>query len=268
MKNRFLYPVLLIVTFGAGYFLSPEKQADFSSAVFIDLTHVFYPGIPHGEGLRGEKLETLYGYDPGDGSMGSGALIHYYQLVGQWGTHVDAPAHFIKGKRYLDEIPPNEMLLPLVILDIHKKVEKNPDYQVSLADVRAWEGRHGPIPEKSFVALRTDWSKRWPDQKKMLNMDKDNISHTPGWSRAVLDYLLQQRHITAIGHETMDTDRGIDASAMNFALESYFLRHNKYQIEMMTNLDKLPESGALIMASWPKPRHGSGFPARVIAILP
>jgi len=268
MIPRLLYLAVLLAALFTGYFLAPDKTRDFSSAKFIDLTHTFSPGIPGGEGLKGEEVETLYGYDPGDGTMGSGALINYYHLVGQWGTHVDAPAHFIKGKRYLDEIPVSEMLLPLVVLDIHKKVENNPDYQVSLADVRAWEGRHGPIPEKSFVALRTDWSKRWPDQKKMLNMDKDNISHTPGWSREVLDYLLQERHITAIGHETMDTDRGIDASQMNFTLESYFLGHNKYQVEMMTNLDRLPESGAMIMASWPKPRHGSGFPARVVAILP
>jgi kynurenine formamidase len=34
----------------------------------------------------------------------------------------------------------------------------------------------------------------------------------------------------------------------------------------MNNLDKVPETGALIMASWPKARGGSGFPARVVAI--
>ncbi len=272
MIKRLLYLVLLFAALLTGYFLAPAKKpdfsSDFSSARFVDLTHAFYPGIPHGEGLKGEKVETLYSYAPGVGSMGHGALIYYYSFPGQWGTHVDAPAHFIKGKRFLDQIPPQEMLLPLVVLDIHKEVEKNPDYQVSLADVRQWEKRHGPIPKNSFVALRSDWSKRWPDQQKMQNRDKNNISHTPGWSRAVLEFLLQKRHITAIGHETGDTDPGIDASRMKFPLERYFLSHNKYQIELMTNLDKVPESGAMIIASWPKPRHGSGFPARVIAIIP
>ncbi|HEC01072.1 MAG TPA: cyclase family protein, partial [Sphingomonadales bacterium] len=46
------------------------------------------------------------------------------------------------------------------------------------------------------------------------------------------------------------------------------LSHDKYQIEMMTNLDKLPQTGAMIVASWPKASQGSGFPARVFAIIP
>jgi hypothetical protein len=41
-----------------------------------------------------------------------------------------------------------------------------------------------------------------------------------------------------------------------------------YQIELLTNLDKVPESGAIVVVSFPKPKGGSGFPARVFAILP
>ncbi len=267
IKNP-IYIIILAISLFIGYSIAPERKQDFSSAKYIDLTHSFHPNIPHGPGLKVQQIETLFHYDPGVGTMGHGALIHFYQLPGQWGTHVDAPAHFIKGKRYLDDIPVNDMVLPLVVIDIHEKAESNPDYQISLADVRDWERRNGPIPEKSFVALRTDWSKRWPDQKKIQNKDKYDTSHYPGWSHDVLAYLAQERNITAIGHETPDTDPGIDASKFNFALEIYFLSQNKYQIEMMTNLDKLPETGAMIIASWPKAYQGSGFPARVFAIIP
>ena len=76
--------------------------------------------------------------------------------VGQWGTHVGPPAHFHDGPRSVDEIDPKEFVLPLVVLDVHKQVERNPDYVVSLADVKAWEARHGRIPQHAFVALRTD----------------------------------------------------------------------------------------------------------------
>jgi hypothetical protein len=34
------------------------------------------------------------------------------------------------------------------------------------------------------------------------------------------------------------------------------------------NLDQVPEAGALVVVSFPKPKGGSGFPARVFAILP
>jgi kynurenine formamidase len=36
----------------------------------------------------------------------------------------------------------------------------------------------------------------------------------------------------------------------------------------MANLDKVPPTGALIVASFPKLKDGSGFPARCFAILP
>jgi kynurenine formamidase len=40
-----------------------------------------------------------------------------------------------------------------------------------------------------------------------------------------------------------------------------------YQIEMLANLDQVPEHGALVIVAFPKPSQGSGFPA-LIAILP
>jgi kynurenine formamidase len=84
----------------------------------------------------------------------------------------------------------------------------------------------------------------------------------------VLSYLDEDRDIAAIGHETPDTDPGAVASGSVFPLESYHLQQDKYQIEMLSNLDKVPEFGALIIAAWPKAQDASGFPARVFALLP
>jgi kynurenine formamidase len=84
----------------------------------------------------------------------------------------------------------------------------------------------------------------------------------------VLRYLYDVRHITASGHETTDTDPGVAASHDDYSLESWILHRNHYQIELLANLDKVPQAGALAIVTFPKPRGGSGFPARVIAILP
>jgi kynurenine formamidase len=51
-------------------------------------------------------------------------------------------------------------------------------------------------------------------------------------------------------------------------MEYYVLSTNHYQIELLTNLDQVPEFGALVVATFPKPKNGTGFPARVFAILP
>jgi kynurenine formamidase len=198
----------------------------------------------------------------------AGFQAQRYSFVGQLGTHFDAPAHFVAGLRTVDQIDVREMLLPLVVLDVHAQVEADPDYTVTLDDVRAWESRNGLIPAGAFVALRTDWSKRWLDTAAFCNRDALGAARTPGWSFEVLAYLYEECGITASGHETINTDPGIFTAYDSYPLERYILSHNRYQIELLTNLDQVPESGALVVAAFPKPQGGDGFPARVFAIVP
>ena len=239
-----------------------RAYATLHAARFVDLTHGFRPGIPHWTGYRDETVEPLFTREK------DGFLAQRFSLFGQWGTHVDAPAHFIAGGRTVDQIRPEEMLLRLVVLDIHAQAARDPDYVVTMADVRAWEARHGPIPAGAFVALRTDWSKRWPDDRAIHNPDAKGVFHYPGWSLPVLRYLYEQRHIGASGHETTDTDPGLATSKDDYSLERYVLSTDHYQIELLDHLDQVPEAGALVLVSSPKPVGGSGFPARVIAIAP
>jgi len=247
----------------------PAKPASLGAALavlkahrFVDLTHAFGPGIPHWKGMPDESVKTLYTIEK------DGFHIEQFCHVGQWGTHVDPPAHFHAGLRSVDQIDPSEMIMPLVVLDVHAKVAKNPDYVLTLDDVRAWETRHGRIPKGAFVAMRTDWSKRWPDNAALANRDAQGIDHYPGWSKEVLQLLYEERGITASGHETTDTDPGLATSKDDYSLESYILGTNHYQIELLANLDQVPEAGGVVIVSFPKPLDGSGFPARVIAIVP
>ncbi len=239
-----------------------EVYATLASKRFVDLTHTFGPSTPHWKGFGEEAVKNLYTIKK------DGFLVQQFTHVGQWGTHIDAPAHFHEGLRTVDQIPPKEMLLPLVVIDVHAKVAANPDYTLALDDVHAWEAKHGRIPQHAFVAMRTDWSKRWPSQDAMQNLDAAGVAHYPGWSKEVLRFLYEDRGITASGHETTDTDPGIATSKDDYSLESYLLGLNHYQIEMLANLDQVPEAGALVMVTWPKQEGGTGFPARVIAIVP
>ena len=235
---------------------------------FVDLTHAFAPGIPHWPGFDDERRSTLYFYEQGIGSKGHGFLAHEYCHVGQWGTHVDPPAHFVQGTRLLDEIPVDEMLLPLVVFDVSAQAAEDPDYQITMDDVRAWEERYGPVPAGAFAAMRTDWSQRWPDAAAMRNEDEQGVAHYPGWSMEVLRYLYEERGITASGHETTDTDPGIATSQGDYSLEAWILGQDHYQIELLANLSQVPEYGAIAVVAFPKPLKGSGFPARVFAIVP
>ncbi|WP_347109021.1 cyclase family protein [Paenarthrobacter sp. S56] len=232
-----------------------------SARTFTDLTHAFHPGQPRFAAFPDEQREALF-----DMARGDGFTAHRYSIVGQWGTHVDPPSHFIRDGRTLDELPVEEMVLPLVVLDITSRVAEDDDATPTLADVTSWEERHGSIPAGSFVALRTGWSNRWPDTEAMANRDHEGISHTPGWSQEVLRFLVEERNVAAVGHEQTDTDPGVSTSRQDFSLETYVLASDKWQIELLANLDGLPESGAALVATWAKPLGGSGFPARVFAI--
>ena len=236
--------------------------ATLKDARWVDLTHPFAPGIPHYVAFPDEDREVLLTVES------DGFLVHRYAHVGQWGTHVDPPSHFIAGGRPLDEVPVVDMLLPLVVLDARELVAANPDYVVDVALVDEHERVHGPVPDGAFVAFASGWSTRWPSSVAMQNRDVDGVAHYPGWSVEALRHLVEQRGIRAVGHEQTDTDPGSSLSQGCVDAERYLLGADRWQIEMLAGLEDVPPTGALMLASWPKPLGGSGFPARCVAIVP
>lgn len=266
LATLFLVAVQASATAGQESLWDLQKQL--ASKKYVDLTHEFSSGIPHWPGFPDETRKTLYWYDKRPDTQGAGFFAEVFTHVGQWGTHVDPPAHFIKGGRTVDQIDPKEMILPFVVVDVHDECGRNPDYVLSIDRLKKWEMEHGQIPVGAFVAMRTDWSKRWPDAAKMANKDDKGVAHYPGWSLPTLKFLYEQRKITASGHETTDTDPGIATSKDDYSLENFILSTGHYQIELLTNLDQVTEAGAIAVVTFPKPKAGSGFPARVFAILP
>ena len=77
---------------------------------WIDLTHAFEPGIPRYAPFPDEQRRVVFGFKPSEEALGSGFLVHEYRHVGQWGTHVDPPAHFIEGGRTVGVNRPQDVL--------------------------------------------------------------------------------------------------------------------------------------------------------------
>jgi kynurenine formamidase len=231
-----------------------------ASKTFIDLTHSFGPDTPVWSGFGQAKFspaadpKTHEPYTiPKDGFRTT-----FYEMVGQYGTHVDPPAHFAENGITMDKIPLKEMILPLVVLDDTLYLAKDPNHAFSIDDLKAWERQHGRVPKGAFAALRTDMYKDWD-----ADPERFKRSPFPAWAFETIKFLYEERGVTATGHESMDTD-----TTDKMDSETYILQHGHYQIEVMANLDKVPPTGALIVVSWPKVRNGLGFPARAFAILP
>jgi kynurenine formamidase len=231
-----------------------------ASKQFVDLTHSFDATTPVWSGFGEAKMTPAA--DPKTGRpytiKQDGFRATYYQMVGQYGTHVDPPAHFDENGITMDKIPLRQMILPLIVLDDKPYLAGDPNHAFSVADLKAWEKKHGRVPRGSFVALRTDMSKDWDS-----NPERFGRSPFPAWAFETIKFLYEQRGVTATGHESMDTDITDKMDS-----ETYILRHGHYQIEVMANLDKVPPKGALIVVTWPKIRNGLGFPARAFAVLP
>ena len=156
---------------------------------WIDLTHAFEPGIPHYAPFPDEERRVVFGFTPSNGTLGSGFLVHEYRHVGQWGTHDDPPAHFIEGGRTLDALPVEEMVLPLVVLDVREQVNSEAGFAATDATIGAHEAEYGQIPDRAFVALLTGWSARWPDAPAMDNRDAQGDSRAPGWDVSAIELM-------------------------------------------------------------------------------
>ncbi|MBM7643276.1 cyclase family protein [Streptococcus loxodontisalivarius] len=233
------------------------------AAKWVDLTHQIDENSPHFPALPALEKKQLF-------SLDDGFLVQQFSVVGQYGTHIDAPIHFVEGGRWLDEIALKDLLLPLYVVDLSQKVAENPDYQISKEDLLAFEEEHGQIEADSFVAFRSDWHKRWPSQDAIRNLDENGVQHTPGWSHEALQFLIEERQVKAVGHETLDTDSGVTAAANGGALleEYYLLEQDRFQLEVLANLDQVPATGSLISIAFPHWEKASGSPVRAIAILP
>lgn len=191
-----------------------------------------------------------------------------YTLGTSHGTHIDAPAHFMAGGRIMADIPQKERYLPLYVLHLEDKVAANAGYAVTVEDIKAFEARYGDIPAGAFVAFSSGWYKRIHSQEAFTNTNEDGVEVTPGWSVAALEYLSRDRGITAIGHETLNTDAGPEAAAAgDLVAQRFWLNENKFQVEVMANLDQVPAVGSAIMINAPHIKDAVAFPAEVIAVL-
>jgi kynurenine formamidase len=185
------------------------------------------------------------------------------------GTHFDAPIHWYTGRdlplNSVDTLPPAHMIAPACVIDCSKQAALDADFLLSIEDVLAWEQRHGAIAPRSWVLLRTDWSKK--SATPYANLQRDG-AHTPGPNASVMRFLVDERHIIGFGTETIGTDAG-QAGHFSPPYPAHHYLHGKgrYGLQCLANLDLLPPKGSMILAAPLKIQNGSGSPLRVLALV-
>lgn len=240
-----------------------KRLAELKDYEWVNLTHVVDKDIPIYHTFNPLQEAEISNIDK------DGIESIEYTIGSSHGTHIDAPSHFAKGKRNLLDVPQKERVLPLYVIHIEDKVKETPGYAATVEDIKAFEAEYGELPENAFVALSTGWYKRFDDLESFTNKDDNGVEHTPGWSIPALEYLSRTRNVTAIGHETLNTDSGVEAAEAGYLdAQNYWLHEDKYQVELMANLDKLPAVGSIIFVGVPHIKDSPGFPAEVFAVVP
>ncbi len=197
-----------------------------------------------------------------------GYFTRSFWMLEHYGTHLDAPAHFPPGKTTVDEIPAHRLIGPCVLLDVsaenHRTSVESPDYRLPVSRVKEWEATHGNIPEGAIVLLRTGCSAQWNDADRYRGLDAAGTMHFPGFSVEAVQYLISKR-ISGIGADAMSVDGG---DSKDYAVHTLALGSDLFQLENLSDLNELPEAGALLIVAPIKLERGSGGPCRVFAIVP
>jgi kynurenine formamidase len=194
----------------------------------------------------------------------NGYFTRSFWMLEHYGTHMDAPIHFPPGKTPVDQIPPQHLFGPAVVIDVRAEAQKDSDYRLTPERVAEWEKTHGRIPQGAVVLLRTGWPSRWPDAARYRNQDAAGAMHFPGFSvESIL--LLLERKISGLGIDTLSVDYG---PSKDFAVHRVSHGAGLYHMENLADLSALPEAGAFLVVAPIKLDGGSGGPCRVFAILP
>ncbi|MDA9934304.1 cyclase family protein [Rubripirellula sp.] len=246
---------------------SGSQRVDVMHQQVIDLSHTFdkqtiYWPTENGFRLIPEKAgitEKGYYYSS-----------NRFMAAEHGGTHLDAPVHFNENGKSVDKLPLRQLMGEAAVIDVTAACRQDPDYQISVADLRAWEEKTGRQLVDVIVLLNTGYAQHWSDRKKYLGTDQLGTEavaklHFPGLDPEAARWLTEHRAIKAIGLDTASIDYG---QSTRFQSHVTLFKHEIPAFENVADMSRLPISGTTVVALPMKIGGGSGGPLRIVAWLP
>lgn len=227
-----------------------------TAGAYHDMTHELYPDFPTYFGAPQLFMDQKFNY-----------AEHKFNLFElrineHTGTHMDAPLHFSADGRSVAEIPVEQLIVPLAVIDIRDRAAANADAQVTPDDIKAWTAAHGPIPKNACVAMNSGWDAHVATPK-FRNADDAKAMHFPGFHVEAAKMLIEDGNAIGIAVDTLSLDIG---PSPDFATHYGWLPTGRWGLECLANLGALPATGATLIVGAPKIRGGTGGPSRVFAM--
>lgn len=220
----------------------------------LDLTHPLTANVPTWDGSCGFCQEISKDYD----------RIFRTQnitMIGGIGTHIDAPSHRIQGGISIADIPLEQLIVPIHLIDVSKKSDS--DYELSTVDLQNYEEEHGLIGSNSLVIGYTGWSRYWSDPVAYRNVNEKGQMHYPAFSAAAAQ-LLVKRNVAGIGIDTLSPD----CQDQTYPVHKIILGAGKYIIENIADCSQIPSKGAYAIALPLRTEDGSESPIRLVGLVP
>ena len=167
------------------------------------------------------------------------------------GTHFDAPVHWITRKdlpnNTTDTIPAAPFVGPACVIDVTAEVAANDDF---LLDVAALE--RGRRRTAAFRAAPGCCCERDGAGGRALRVPQRarRWSAWPGFDQATSQLLAVERDVLGVGVETIGTDAG-QAGRFDPPFPNHNIMHGdgKFGLASLCNLDRLPPTGAVVIAA-------------------
>lgn len=267
MRWTAIVVALIVLLIASPPVSTAEAQSiDLARSELLDLTHPFNAQTLYWPTSPGKFELKKISYGPSPGGYFYSAFTLSTPEHG--GTHLDAPIHFAENGLTADRLPLSRLLAPAVVIDVTAEAARDRDYQLTVDDVRAFEARYGRIAPGTIVLLKTGWSRHWPNARAYLGDDTPGDASKLSFPSFGVDsarLLVEGRKVAAIGVDVASIDHG---RSKDFMVHRIAMAAGVPGFENLTNLEKLPATGFVLVALPMKIEGGSGGPLRAIAIVP
>jgi kynurenine formamidase len=237
---------------------SPALAAPRPFKKVVDLTHTMSADFPTFDGKPGIDMQKVFDLKK------DGYNLYRWSLIEHSGTHLDAPIHFSESGIAVEQIPVEVLVAPLAVINVADKAAKDPDYQLSRADLTAWERRHGRLPDNACVAMNSGWAKHVSDKAKYVGKDAGGVMHFPGFAPDAAVWLMKERKAAGLAVDTLSLDHG---ASKDFKTHVSWLGAGRWGLENVAGLDGVPAAGATLMVGLAKVKGATGGPARLFALV-
>ncbi len=237
----------------------PAFGGSFSFSKVVELSWSIKPGIPQWPGDPDVEFETVANFEV------NGYFLRRFSMGEHSGTHLSAPAGFSPEAPGHEVFSPQELVRPAIVIDVSAQADTDQDYALTMNDVFDWESDNGPVPQGCIVLLRTGWQAKWGASLDYLGGESVGDLHFPGFGLDTAQLLLEGKNVAGFGADTAGIEPGTDTG---FSVSRFALENGLIVLENLTELDKLPATGILLVVGLLRLESGSGGPVAVTALVP